>query len=97
MPAFAVLQDRGDALVWPLYRRIDQRSGMPVISGFVVARVVGYGRKDGGYFVLLQPAQRAISAVVTASSRQRVCGRNRYLGRVRLADEPALAATPAPR
>ena len=71
-----------DAAAYPS----DAKTGGPRLSGFVAARIVGVDASGGSLKFVLQPAQRAVAALVTASSRGKTTTKNRYLARVRLID-----------
>jgi hypothetical protein len=82
---------RGEARIWPLFRGLDDRTGRPVLSGFVAARLVQVeGDQEGsqGLSFVLQPCMLSCAAAVTDSSRRDDTSKlpNPYLCKVRLVE-----------
>jgi hypothetical protein len=82
---------QGEARIWPLFRGLDDRTGMPALNGFVAARVVHVGGdQEGsqGLSFVLQPCMISSAAAVTSSSRRESGGKlpNPYLCKVRLVE-----------
>jgi hypothetical protein len=88
--ALDLLQWSGKSLVWPLYSAIDAESGMPVVTGFVGARVVGVSEPTSRELTfILQPTMLATPTAVTDHARRQAVGPrivNPYLCKVRLVD-----------
>jgi hypothetical protein len=80
--------------VWPLYQEIDGSSAMPVLTGFVAARVMEVrngqdGEEGTGVSFVVQPCMMSVPAAVTDASRRGIGGVpviNRYICKVRLVE-----------
>jgi hypothetical protein len=88
--ALGCLLQSGKPVVWPLFSRIDPKTSMPVVTGFVAARVMAIrpAEKDVGLSFVLQPARIAVPGAITVTdSPDRVPGVdtvNRYICKIRL-------------
>jgi hypothetical protein len=85
------LQRSAEPRVWPLYERFS-RQGMPVLIGFVAARVadVGSEGKGEGLSFTLQPCMMSTATAVTDARRRGLGPRsivNPYVCKVRLVDK----------
>ncbi len=88
--SLAYLQATGTPRVWPLFSRIDENSGMPIVTGFVAARVVSLGQGKGNSLVLiLQPCRMSTPTAVTDAAQEGIGGvsiANPYICRLRLVE-----------
>jgi hypothetical protein len=87
--ALEQLQSRGEIRAWPLFTHIDPAAKVPVISGFVAARVarVASPGPHGGLSFTLQPCMMSTTtALIDASSRGPggAVKENPYLCKVRI-------------
>jgi hypothetical protein len=85
------LQQNGTQRVWPLYSAFTPNSQMPVLSGFVAARVANASLSgDGKYLTfVLQPCKFAVSQALTDPNQRGVGGvniTNLYICKVRLVE-----------
>jgi hypothetical protein len=88
MQALEQLRRDGTPRVWPLFSGFDPESGMPVLTGFVAARVVQVGSSQAGNDLsfTVQPCALSTVTAVTDPAWRGVGGAtpNRYVSKVRL-------------
>jgi hypothetical protein len=88
LEALEQLRQDGTPRVWPLFSTFDPESGMPVVTGFVAARVVQVGSGQGGNDLsfAVQPCAMSTVTAVTDPALRGVGGAtpNRYVCKVRL-------------
>jgi hypothetical protein len=89
LQALEQLRREGTPRVWPLFAAFDPESGMPVLTGFVAARVVQVGSSQGGnneWSFAVQPCAMSTVTAVTDPERRGEGGAtpNRYVCKVRL-------------
>ncbi len=85
--ALRALHRQGERRIWPLYIGFDSETGMPLITGFVAARIVDITEEGGSLNLTLQPCMISTPAAVTDPARREVEGAavpNRYVCKVRL-------------
>jgi hypothetical protein len=84
------LQLLGEPRIWPLFSRFDEGAGLPVVTGFVAARLTEVRSEDNGDILfVLQPCVLSLVGAITESSRRgqgEAPPINRYLCRVRLVE-----------
>jgi hypothetical protein len=82
------LQSQGEPRVWPLYAGFDPEKQMPILRGFVAARVaeVTVDLDDSKTSFTLQPCKMSLGCAVTDASRRGHGVPNRYLCKVRLVE-----------
>jgi len=80
----------GEPRIWPLFSRFDESAGLPVVTGFVAARLTEVRSEDNGdVLFVLQPCVLSLVGAITESSRRgqgEAPPINRYLCRVRLVE-----------
>jgi hypothetical protein len=83
------LQLLGEPRIWPLFSRFDEGTDLPVVTGFVAARVAEVHSGGGDVLFVLQPCVLSLPGVLTESSRRSEGPpppMNRYLCKVRLVE-----------
>jgi hypothetical protein len=90
--ALNALQLTAEMRLWPLFSSFDQRTGMPVLSGFVAARIVqvpASSTKGGGITFSVQPCMMSTATAVTDVRRRGIGSArlpNPYICKVRLVE-----------
>jgi hypothetical protein len=89
--ALGWLQQQAEPRIWPLYQGLDPETAMPILSGFVAARVASLPptQSVGNLSFVLQPCMVAAPEAVTDANRRGVGGvaiTNRYICKVRLVE-----------